>query len=110
MTMNQYWSDPGAVCLRLCRTQVGRDGQVVRLTRLRSLEPPAAKGVEGGANKRLRVEGDGGGGGGSEAAAQGEQQTEEKAPEPSMAERAQKAVEELGAAAGWAEDVKTRCV
>lgn len=95
--------------------QVGRDGQVVRLTRLQpppSSTPPAAaaEGEGGDVNaKRVRVEGQES----VAAVAVNKEEGKEAAPAPmllTMAERAQKAVEELGAAGGWDEGTRARCV
>lgn len=81
------------------RQQVGRDGHVVRLTTLQS--------TSGNDTKRARVEG------GAEVAQKAqEEKDEEQAPkeELSLAVQAEKAVAELGSAAGWDEEVRARCV
>lgn len=77
------------------RSQVGRDGQIVRLT---TLQPTGASDA-----KRARVDG---------VAEGGQQEQEEEAPkeELSLAAQAEKAVAELGAAAGWDEEIRARCV
>lgn len=87
-------------------TQVGRDGQVVRLT---TLQPSGGGGGNGGNDaKRARVEG--GAEGASAAQQQGQEQEEEPKEELGLAARAEKAVAELGAAAGWDEGVRAQYV
>lgn len=80
----------------LHRSQVGRDGQIVRLT---TLQPTGANDA-----KRARVDG------GAEGGQQEQQEEEAPKEELSLAAQAEKAVAELGAAAGWDEEIRARCV
>lgn len=74
------------------------------MVRLTCLQPSkAGKAADGGnAAKRARTD--------DEAAAAKEKEGQEKEEEVTLAVRAQGAIEELGAAAGWEEGVKARCV
>lgn len=85
------------------------------MVRLTCLQPSGGVGnaADGGnAAKRARTDGADaeGGGAAASAGAQEEEQEQGKEEELTLAVRAQRAIEELGAAAGWEKGVKARYV
>lgn len=83
------------------------------MVRLTCLQPSGGVGKAangGNATKRARTDGADAEGGGAAASAEAQEEEQEKEEEVTLAVRAQRAIEELGAAAGWEEGVKARCV
>ncbi len=80
---------------------MGRDGRVVRLTTLQPLAPAGSEGGGAVDAKRQKTAT-------TETGAGEEQEQEEEEEEVSVAMKAQRAMEELGAAGGWGEGVRAR--